>query len=143
MTLRITPQITISDDEIVLDFIRASGPGGQHVNKVATAVQLRFDAGHCPSLPPDVRRRLRGIAGRRMTADGVLILRAQRFRSQERNRQDALERLAALIRKALKPPAKRIATRPSRASRARMLARKKHRSRTKKLRSRVSPSDDL
>lgn len=143
MTLRITPGIAISEDEIVLDFIRASGPGGQHVNKVATAVQLRFNAARSSSLPPDVRRRLRRIAGRRMTAAGVLILRAQRFRSQERNRQDALERLTALIRKAAKPPAKRVATRPSRASRARMLALKKHRSRTKKLRGRVAPSDDL
>ena len=142
MTLRVTPFITIAEDEIVEDFIRAKGPGGQHVNKVATAVQLRFDAARSPSLPPEVRQRLRRIAGKRMTADGVLIIHARRFRSQQRNRQDARERLAALVRTAAGPPRKRIATRPSRASRARLLASKKHRSRLKKLRGRVAPSDE-
>ncbi len=143
MTLAVTPRITIGDDEIELSFVRASGPGGQNVNKVSTAVQLRFDAARSASLPPEVRRRLRRIAGRRMTADGVVIIRARRFRSQEQNRRDALERLAALIRAAAVPPERRIATRPSRASRTRTLARKKHRSRIKKLRGRVTASDDL
>lgn len=141
--IEITPQIAIADNEIVLDFIRASGPGGQNVNKVATAVQLRFDAGHSPSLPPDVRDRLRHLAGRRMTADGVLVIHSRRFRSQARNREDVLDRLVKLIRAAVQPPKKRIGTRPSRASRARLLAHKRRRSRTKKLRSRVSPSDDF
>ena len=143
MTLRVTPQIVIREDEIELSFVRASGPGGQNVNKVSTAVQLRFDAARSPSLTPAVRRRLRRIAGRRMTADGVLIIDARRFRSQEQNRNDALDRLAAMLRAAAQPPRKRIATRPSRAARARVLARKKHRSRIKKLRGRVSSSDDV
>jgi len=143
VTLTVTPRIAIGDDEIELSFVRASGPGGQNVNKVSTAVQLRFDAARSPSLPPEVRRRLRRIAGRRMTADGVLIIHARRYRSQEQNRRDALERLAALVRAAARTPEKRIPTRPSRAARSRVLARKKHRSRIKKLRGRVSGSDDL
>ena len=98
--LRITPTIVIDDNEIQFDFIRASGPGGQHVNKAATAVQLRFDAANSPSLPADVRERLIRLAGSRVTEEGTLIVTARRFRSQERNRQDAIDRLVALVREA-------------------------------------------
>ena len=133
----ITPLIAIDEDEITLDFIRASGPGGQHVNKVATAVQLRFDVKHSPNLPDDVRARLVSYAGKRMTGDGVLIIEARRFRTQERNRQDALNRLISLVRKAAEKPLPRIQTRPSAASKKRKLAAKRHRSRIKQMRSPV------
>ena len=98
--IRITQDIAIRETELKLDFIRSSGPGGQNVNKVATAVQLRFDAARSPSLPEDVRRRLVRIAGKRVSKEGVLLLDARRFRTQERNRQDALDRLAHWIRRA-------------------------------------------
>ena len=98
--IQITPNIAIDKSELREDFIRASGPGGQNVNKVATAVQLRFDVTHSPSLPDDVRERLIRLAGRRVTEEGVLIIDARRFRTQERNRQDAMDRLVRLIRKA-------------------------------------------
>src|SRR5690606_4401843 len=111
--LRITADIAIDEREIEEDFIQASGPGGQNVNKVATAVQLRFDVGASPSLPEDVRRRLVGLAGRRLTSDGILVIDARRFRIQERNRADARERLVALIVRAALPPLKRIPTRPT------------------------------
>ena len=109
----------------------ASGPGGQNVNKVATAVQLRFDVNHA-SLPPDVRDRLVRLAGSRMTHDGILIIKAARFRTQEGNRQDAVERLVQLVRRAVRKPVPRIKTRPSRASKERQKATKRHRSRIKK-----------
>ena len=130
----ITPLIAIDEDEITLDFIRASGPGGQNVNKVATAVQLRFDVKHSPNLPDDVRARLVSHAGRRITDDGVLIIEAKRFRTQDRNRQDALNRLISLVRKAAEKPKPRIETRPSTASKKRKLAAKRRRSRIKQMR---------
>jgi ribosome-associated protein len=124
MRIEVTPEIAIDDAEIALAFIQASGPGGQNVNKVATAVQLRFDARQSPSLPDDMKARLAVLAGSRMTRDGVLVIAARRFRSQERNRQDALSRLLALLNAAAERPVARRPTRPSRAARQRRLASK-------------------
>ena len=137
--IRITDTIAIDEREIEESFVRASGPGGQNVNKLATAVQLRFDVRQSPSLPADVRARLERLAGRRLTQDGVLILTAQRYRTQERNRQDALERLTALIERAAQTPTPRRATRPSLAARRRRLDTKRLRSLTKRLRSGPAP----
>ncbi len=134
--MRITPQIEIAEGEIEERFVLASGPGGQNVNKVATAVQLRFDAARSPSLPPDVLQRLAKLAGRRMTQDGVLVLAAQRYRSQERNRADARARLAALIRQAAIAPRPRVPTRPTGASKQRRLQAKAVRGTVKQLRKR-------
>ncbi len=136
--LKITPEIAVSDDEIVLQFVRSSGPGGQHVNKVATAVQLRFDVARSPSLPDEVRTRLRSIAGRRLTEGGILVIDARRFRTQERNRQDAIERLVTLIRRAAQRPKPRKKTRPSAGARQRRLEEKRRRGDTKLLRRRVT-----
>ena len=133
--IAIEPGILLDEREIEENFIRASGPGGQNVNKVASAVQLRFDARCSPSLPGPVRQRLERLAGNRLTQDGVLIITAQRFRSQERNRQDALDRLVALIRRAAAPPRPRRPTRPSAAARERRLTEKARRSRLKRGRS--------
>ncbi len=133
--IRITPGISIDEREIEESFIRASGPGGQNVNKLATAVQLRFDVRRSPSLSEDVRDRLARLAGRRLTNDGVLVITAQRHRTQERNRQDALDRLIDLIRRAAMPPRPRRPTRPTAASRRRRLDAKTRRSATKRLRS--------
>jgi ribosome-associated protein len=138
--IRITDSIAIDESEIEQGFIRASGPGGQHVNKAATAVQLRFDVAHSPSLPDPVRKRLSRLAGKRMTGDGVLVIEAKRFRTQERNRQDAVERLVELIRRAAQSPKTRRKTRPSRAAREQRLREKRRRSQIK--RSRQSPSSD-
>jgi ribosome-associated protein len=132
----ITPTISIDENELDEHFVQASGPGGQNVNKVATAVQLRFDVERSPSLPEDVRRRLKALSGRRLTQDGVLVIDARRFRTQERNRADARERLAALIRDAATPPKPRRATRPTLASRKKRLESKAQRSQVKKGRTR-------
>lgn len=127
----VTADIAIDEREISERFIRASGPGGQNVNKVSTAVQLRFDVRNSPSLPEEVRQRLERLAGHLMSDDGVIVITAQRFRTQERNREDALARLIALIQKAAEPPVPRTATRPTLASRRRRLEMKRHRSLTK------------
>jgi ribosome-associated protein len=137
----ITPQIAIGEDELEFKFVRASGPGGQNVNKVASAVQLRFDVAGSPSLEAPVRQRLARLAGRRLTLEGVLVIDARRFRSQERNRQDAIERLAALIRRAAEPPRPRLKTRPSRAKVERRLEAKHRRAQIKRGR-RSSPQMD-
>jgi len=132
--IRITPEISIRESELKLDFIRSSGPGGQNVNKVATAVQLRFDVFRSPSLPEAVRRRLVRIAGKRVSKEGILLIDARRFRTQERNRQDVVERLVQWIRRASERPKKRIKTRPTPRSRERRLEGKRQRSETKRLR---------
>ena len=141
--ISITSAIAIDESEIRQEFIRSSGPGGQNVNKVATAVQLRFDVANSPSLPDDVRRRLIRLAGRRMTGNGVLIIDARRFRTQERNRQDAINRLIDLIRKATeKPKPRRRMGGPTLASKVRRLDTKRRRSETKHKRQAVSPLED-
>jgi len=139
--IHVTDQIAIDPREIEVRFIRASGPGGQNVNKVATAVQIRFDVARSPALPDAVRARLRHLAGRRMNAEGVLVIDARRFRGQERNREDALERLVALIRRAAIPPRPRRPTRPSMGSRERRLAAKHHRADVKRGRGRFDSDD--
>lgn len=139
--LSITPNLGIDDRELTETFIRASGPGGQNVNKVATAVQLRFDVRHSPSLSEAVRERLIRLAGKRISEDGELVIEARRYRTQEQNREDARQRLAALIRSALEPPKPRRATRVTKAAKARRLESKRQRSQVKHLR-RTKPNLD-
>jgi ribosome-associated protein len=132
--IRITDHISVDERELQERFIRASGPGGQNVNKLSTAVQLRFDVRHSSSLQDDVRARLERLAGKRLTNDGVLVITAQRHRIQERNRKDALNRLIEMVRHAARPPTPRRATRPTKASKERRLQGKKQRSTIKRLR---------
>lgn len=134
--LQVTDTLAIPDDELIERFVRSSGPGGQNVNKVASAVELRFDIAGSPSLPEPVRERLLARRDRRVTDAGVLVLQAQRFRTQERNREDARERLANFIASGLRAPVPRIATRPSRAAKQRRLDAKHERSTIKRERTR-------
>jgi ribosome-associated protein len=138
--IEITPAIHITESELHFDFIRSSGPGGQNVNKVSTAVQLRFDVA-ASSIPPLIKDRLRLLAGRRMTETGVLIIEAKRFRSREQNRRDAIDRLRDLLVQAAEIPRKRRKTRPTAAARKKRVAAKRQRAETKKMRKSVSRND--
>ncbi|HUA79279.1 MAG TPA: alternative ribosome rescue aminoacyl-tRNA hydrolase ArfB [Dyella sp.] len=134
--LTISRSIVLPESELVVRFLRADGPGGQHVNRTESAVELRFDVLHSPSLPEDIRARLLARRDRRLTDEGVLVIQARRFRDQGRNREDARERLAEILRGALVVPKKRIATKPTRASQQRRLQGKQQRSKVKQNRSR-------
>ncbi len=139
--IRVTETLSLRDEEVREEFVRAPGPGGQNVNKVATCVQLRFDAAGSPSLPEEVRERLLALAGARLTSSGEILITARRFRSRERNREDALSRLVDLIRLAARTPRRRKATAPTTASRERRIAEKKRRG-TLKGRRRASEEED-
>ena len=139
--IRVRGGVELDEGEVVLRFVRSSGPGGQNVNKVATAVELRFDAARSPSLPDDVRARLLRLAGRRATRDGVIVIDARRHRTQEKNRRDALDRLVELVARASVRPKRRRATKPTVASRERRIRAKRVRSETKRGRGRVRGED--
>ena len=141
MPVELSGSLAIPDELLEFRAVRASGPGGQNVNKVSNAVELRFDSAAWSALPPAARPRLRRIAGRRMTAEGLIVIDAQRFRSLEQNRADALERLVAMIRESLVEPKPRRPTKPTRASKERRLASKVRAGQTKKLRSRLRTED--
>jgi ribosome-associated protein len=140
--IRVTNGISIGEDEILEEFTGASGPGGQNVNKVSTAVQLHFDVARSPSLPDDVRQRLLRLAGKRITKEGVLVVEARRFRHREANRRDALERLIEWIQKAAHKPKPRKRTKPPAAAERQRMESKRRRSQKKKLRKSVRPSDE-
>ncbi|WP_417263386.1 alternative ribosome rescue aminoacyl-tRNA hydrolase ArfB [Celeribacter sp.] len=137
MPLTITDQITLADWELTEQFTRSSGPGGQNVNKVSTAVELRFEAARSPNLPEPVKNRLRRLAGRRWTKEGAVVIQVEETRSQARNREIARERLAELVRKATEKPKRRIKTKPTKGSVERRIKAKKERSEVKKLRGKV------
>lgn len=136
----VTDRLAIEEDEISISFIRAGGPGGQNVNKVSSAAQLRFDARHSPSLPERVRARLERIAGAKLTKDGVIVITANRFRTQEANRRDAVERLVEMIAEAAHQPKYRVPTKPSKAAKAKRVEEKVKRGTVKKLR-RATPDE--
>ncbi len=140
--IQVTRSIAIDERKIHFDFVRASGPGGQNVNKVSTAVRLRFDVLTCSSLPEDVRARLRGLAGRRIGGDGVLSIEARRFRTQEANRQDAIARFMQLLHQAVERPRARRTTKPPAASRMRRLEAKRRRGQAKRARRPHGRMDD-
>ncbi|MGC9324878.1 MAG: alternative ribosome rescue aminoacyl-tRNA hydrolase ArfB [Desulfomonilia bacterium] len=139
--IRLGPGIVISDDELQWEFIRSSGPGGQNVNKVSTAVQLRFDVAGSPALSEELKKRIQQLSGKRMTSEGTLIITARRFRSQERNREDALARLQDLVSQALVKPGRRIRTRPTASSRAERIESKRRTARKKSMRQNVDRED--
>lgn len=141
IALKSNPLTLIDPSELEFQFVRASGPGGQNVNKVSSAVELRFDVVHSPSLPPAVRSRMLELYGSRITKRGVIVIEADRFRTQERNRQDALARLADMLRAALHRPKPRVPTRPSRAARAERVTTKQARGKRKQLRQKPSGDD--
>jgi ribosome-associated protein len=133
--IRINDKISLADEEIQETFVRASGPGGQNVNKLSTAVELRFDVRRSPSLPDDVAIRLQQLAGRRLTKEGVIVIESQRHRTQDRNRADALEKLVALIQEAAHVPKPRVKTKPTRAAKAKRVDSKVQRGKVKRMRS--------